>query len=98
MYLIHPLLFVITPQIGQQHKVPRDLIFVKSKSSSSSSFFLRQAFADDEALARSLQVDLSLALSVAPQMSMPCALMSSIILFIHVFVGLPVFSPVYLAM
>src|SRR6218665_2679769 len=53
---------------------------------SSSSFLLRQAFADDEAIARSLQCDISLALSVVSRMSMPCASMSSIILSIHVFV------------
>jgi len=55
---------------------------------SSSNFLLRQAFACDEALTRSLQVDLSLALSVASRISMPCALMSCIILSIRVFVGL----------
>ena len=53
-----------------------------------SSFLLRQVFADDDALTRSLQVDLSLALSVASRMAMPCAFMSSIILSIHVLVGL----------
>src|SRR6218665_1090233 len=51
---------------------------------SSSSFLLRQAFADNETLTRSLQVDLSLALSVASRIAIPCALMSSIILSIHV--------------
>ena len=54
-----------------------------------SSFLLRQAFADDEALTRSLQVDISLALFVASRISVPSAFMSSIILSIHVFVGLP---------
>src|SRR6218665_2626274 len=42
-----------------------------------------------EALTRSLQVDLSLALSVASRISMPCAFMfSRMLLSIHVFVGL----------
>src|SRR6218665_3067514 len=64
----------------------RPLGMATGHPSSSSSFLLRQAFADVEALTRSLQVDLSLALSVASRISLPCAYPS---MFSSVFLSLP---------
>jgi len=52
-------------------------------------FLLRQAFADDEASTRLLQILLFLLLSTASLMFIPCAVMSSFTLSIHFFGCLP---------
>src|SRR6218665_2409218 len=52
-------------------------------------FLLRQAFADDEASSRLLQILLFLLLSTASLMFIPCAVRSSVTLSIHFFGCLP---------
>src|SRR6218665_401732 len=52
-------------------------------------FLLRQAFADDEASTRLLQIRLFLLLSTASLMFVPCAIRSSCTLSIHFFGCLP---------
>src|SRR6218665_120004 len=52
-------------------------------------FLLRQAFADDEASTRLLQILLFLLLSTASLMFIHCAVRSSFTLFIHFFGCLP---------
>src|SRR6218665_450377 len=52
-------------------------------------FLLRQAFADDEASTRLLQILLFLLLSTASLMFIPCAVRSSFTLSIHFFGCLP---------
>src|SRR6218665_1505874 len=54
-----------------------------------SQFLLRQAFADDEASTRLLQILLFLLLSTASLVFIPCAIRSSFTLSIHFFGCLP---------
>src|SRR6218665_3323192 len=58
-------------------------------SSASDQFLLLQAFADDEASTRLLQILLFLLLSTASLMFIPCAVRSSFTLSIHFFGCLP---------